>query len=72
MHFIVPLLIIGLCSFPMWSEASNVPSKQKTVKVEQKKLNHKQQRELAKAVKQKKCTKAIDKKTKKVYYLCEN
>lgn len=74
MHFIVPLLITGLCSFPMWAEASaskHPPSKQQTVKVDNKKLTSKQQREIKKAVKQKKCVKALDKKTKKVYYVCE-
>lgn len=69
MHFIVPLLIIGLCSFPLWTEAS--PSKQQTVKVDNKKLTSKQQKEIKKAIKEKKCVKALDKKTKKVYYVCE-
>ena len=76
MHFIVPLLIIGLCSFPMWSEAgaskpTNAPSKKQTIVSEQnKKLNHKQQRELTKSVKQGKCKKGLDKKTKQVVYIC--
>ena len=71
MHIIVPLLIIGLCSFPMPSEAANAPSKKQTIVSEQnKKLNHKQQKELAKSVKQKKCKKGIDKKNKRVVYIC--
>lgn len=66
---IVPLLIIGLCSFPMWVEAA--PSKQHTIKVEQnKKLNHKQQKELSKSIKRGKCKKGSDKKTKQVIYIC--
>lgn len=71
MHFIVLLLIISLCSFPMWSEAANASSKQQTVKVDNKKLTSKQQKEIKKAIKEKKCKEALDKKTKKVYYVCE-
>lgn len=69
MHFIVPLLIIGLCSFPLWTEAS--PSKQQTVKVDNKKLTSKQQRELVKKVKRKECKQGLDKKTKQVVYICK-
>ena len=69
MHFIVPLLIIGLCSFPLWTEAS--PSKQQTVKLDSKKLTSKQQRELVKKVKRKECKKGLDKKTKQVVYICK-
>ena len=68
MHFIVPMLIIGLCSFPMWTEAS---TKQQTYKVEtKKKLTYKQTQAVKKAVKQNKCKVAIDSKTKKQYYIC--
>lgn len=70
MNFIVPLLIISLSMTPfMYVEAA---SKKQTIKTEQKKLSYSEQRKAEKLVKKKKCSKAIDTKTKKVYYICEN
>ena len=72
MKYILTILISLAIMFPSYAVSSNPPSKKQTYQVDnKKKLNHKQQKELAKSVKQKKCKKAIDKKTKKVYYVCE-
>lgn len=68
MKYILTILISLAIMFPSYSEAA---SKKQTYHVDDKKLNHKQQREIKRAIKEKKCAKAIDKKSKKVYYVCE-
>lgn len=69
MNFIVPLLIISLSLTPFI--CVEAVSKKQTIKTEQKKLSSSEQRKAEKLVKKKKCSKAIDTKTKKVYYICE-
>ena len=68
MKYILTILISLVIMFPAYSEAA---SKKQTYQVDNKKLNHKQQKEIKRAIKEKKCTKALDKKSKKVYYVCE-
>lgn len=73
MKYPLTLLLLTLSiMFPAHAVSSNPPSKKQTYHVDtKKKLNYKQKKELTKSIKQKKCSKAIDKKTKKVYYICE-
>ena len=69
MKYILTLLISLAIMSPSYSEAA---SKKQTYQVDnKKKLSYKQQRELKRAIKEKKCTKGVDKRTKKVYYVCE-
>lgn len=63
-----PVIIIALMCTPL-VEASVAKS---IVHVNDKKLTQKQTATLKKAVKQKKCYIAVDKKTKQQYYVCKN
>ena len=72
MKYILTILISLVIMFPAYSEAA---SKKQTYQVDNKKPNHKQQKELAKSIKQGKCKEAITisngNKPKKLYYVCE-
>lgn len=75
MNLLIPLLILGLTTFPLWAEASQTPrgptvkSKQ-TIVIVNKPLTYKQTQSVKKAIKGKKCRKGVDPKSKQVYYVC--
>ena len=76
MNFIIPLLIITLMAIPAYASGkvakpvAYLIKQKQTVVVHNKQLTQKQLKEAKQAVKEKKCRKAIDPKTKKEYYIC--